>query len=573
LDGGSAGRSEQLAGRFGVAAALGLTCLLGLRPYLYILPIWPTSRDAALWIARGLPSDPDWLRWIFATRHFNVGFRPVAALSYTLNYLVGGFSAAVYRLTDMGIHLACAVLVYLLYRRLAPRRPRWGGLLASALFVAHPVVEEVLPHLARRSYALSTMLGVAALLALCRSPVDDAGRQRPGGHWLRAVSGGALLAAAVLSNEIAYLIVPVALMLLLHGFGRHPEQRGQLVLAAGIPLLFVAGTLVLRLAVVQGLGGYPTEAGRLGPIVLATWHTLGWLAPLRAGPAAVPLWLWLAAPLVGLYYLYRAVWLPLTGRASADGWLPALLLLWLAGYTLLFAPFGVWFPRQVYTAVVPLSLLVGLLLAETVQRSQPRGWIRAMHLLPQLALIGWLLAFSPAVRGADPERRAAWVASDALLREMAGDLSSVAGPARVRLAIPHYRRPEVFALRARERVASRPPLSAWQPALWMQAVLGEGRVSVEPFLAFEQDPREAPRPPKQGVLNGRPAVVLSPERTYWLLSPDARSVSADGSLLVWLEPSVDPGATKTVIYLHDGERGRWIPLERRGTPITPTVHR
>ena len=572
MDGGSAGRSGKLVGRFGAAAALGLICLLGVRPYLYILPIWPTSRDAALWIARGLPSDPDWLRWIFATRHFNVGFRPLAALSYTLNYLAGGFSAAVYRLTDMGIHLACAVMVYLLYRRLAPRRLRWGGVLASALFVAHPVVEEVLPHLARRSYALSTMFGLAALLVLCRSPVDDAGGQRPGSDWLRALSGGALLAAALLSNEIAYLIVPVAFLLLLHRLGRRPEQRGQLALAVGIPLLFVVGTLMLRFAVLQGLGGYATQAGwleRLGPIVLATWHTLAWLAPLRAGPAAVPLWLWLAALLVALYYLYRAAWLPLTRRASADEWLPALLLLWLAGYTLLFAPMGVWFPRQVYTAVVPLSLLVGLLLAETVERPHPRRWIRALHLLPQLALIGWLLAFSPTVRGADPERRAAWVASDGLLREMAGDLSSVAGPARVRLAIPHYRRPEVFALRARERVASRPPLSAWQPALWMQTVLGEGRVSVAPFLAFEQDPREAPLPPKQGTLNGRPAVVLAPERTHWLLSSDARSVERDGSLLVWLEPSVASRAAKTVIYLHDGERGRWIPLERRGAPTTP----
>ncbi|GAG41383.1 unnamed protein product, partial [marine sediment metagenome] len=250
--------------------------------------------------------------------------------------------------------------------------------------------------------------------------------QRTGSDWLRALCGGALLAAALLSNEIAYLIVPVAFLLLLHRLGRRPEQRGQLALAVGIPLLFVVGTLMLRFAVLQGLGGYAPEAGRLerlGPIVLASWHTLGWLAPLRAGPAAVPLWLWLAALLVALYYLYRAAWLPLTRRASAEERLPALLLLWLVGYTLLLAPFGVWFPRQVHTAVVPLSLLVGLLLAETVQRPQPRRWVRVLHLLPQLALIGWLLAFSPAVRGADPERRAAWVASDELLREMAGDLS------------------------------------------------------------------------------------------------------------------------------------------------------
>ena len=80
------------------------------------------------------------------------------------------------------------------------------------------MVEEVLPHLARRSNALSTLLGLAALVVLCRSPVDDAGGQRPGSHWMRAVSGGALLAAALLSNEIASLFVPVAFLLVLHCF-------------------------------------------------------------------------------------------------------------------------------------------------------------------------------------------------------------------------------------------------------------------------------------------------------------------------------------------------------------------
>ena len=73
-----------------------------------------------------------------------------------------------------------------------------------------------------------------------------------------------LLAAALLSNEIAYLIVPVAFLLLLHRPGRRPEHRRQLALAVGGPLLCVVGTLMLRVAVGQGLGGYPSEAGGRG---------------------------------------------------------------------------------------------------------------------------------------------------------------------------------------------------------------------------------------------------------------------------------------------------------------------
>ena len=48
-----------------------------------------------------MPQAPDWAEWVFATRHFNVGWRPLTALTFTANYLVGGLEPLVYRATDL----------------------------------------------------------------------------------------------------------------------------------------------------------------------------------------------------------------------------------------------------------------------------------------------------------------------------------------------------------------------------------------------------------------------------------------------------------------------------------------
>jgi len=126
----------------GIAFALAAVVVLGLRPYMFALTSWPASRDAALWILRGMPANPEWASWVFGSKHF-VGYRPLAALTYTLDSLVAGFAPWAYRLTDLVAHVLCILLVYALYRRLAPELPRWGGVVASGLFAAHPVVSEV----------------------------------------------------------------------------------------------------------------------------------------------------------------------------------------------------------------------------------------------------------------------------------------------------------------------------------------------------------------------------------------------------------------------------------------------
>jgi hypothetical protein len=83
------------------------------------------------------------------------GGRPLANLSFALNYYFGNYEVTGYHLVNVAIHMVNGILVYLvalvlfgrqsaLADQKTPRRDgrsiAWVALFAAALFVAHPVV-------------------------------------------------------------------------------------------------------------------------------------------------------------------------------------------------------------------------------------------------------------------------------------------------------------------------------------------------------------------------------------------------------------------------------------------------
>ena len=142
-----------------VRISLALLCCVAALPYLGLLPLGPVALDSAEWISHGSPTNPNWREWVFATQHFGVGYRPVAALSFTISQGLGGFAPWIFRATDLLLHLISGLLVYTLYLALTHHSARrhLGGIVAAAIFLAHPAVQDVLPILARRSYLLSNL--------------------------------------------------------------------------------------------------------------------------------------------------------------------------------------------------------------------------------------------------------------------------------------------------------------------------------------------------------------------------------------------------------------------------------
>ncbi len=338
--------------RVPLLAALAVA-LVGLWPHAYAVPLHPESRDAVMWITRSAVDGPKGLGWVFLEPHFKVGYRPVTGLSFTVMDLFAGLAPAPQRVLDLGLHFGAALAIFALVRVLVPRLTPWAAVAAVALFVAHPVTQEVVPHLARRSYALATVLSVTGLWAMLRWPS-------------RPVIGLGALALGALANETAYVALPVAVLLL----WPRADARGRRIVAGSMAAV-IAVLLGVRVAVLGGLGGYDPEAdalARLPDVLASTLSGLLWL-PV-SWPAA------LAA--VGLV-IGGGVWTVWAARTDGDAEVAPIVLAvgaWLGGIVCVYLPQGVWFPRQIYPLVAPLACGFGL--AVGVAASSSRAVHRAL---------------------------------------------------------------------------------------------------------------------------------------------------------------------------------------------------
>lgn len=158
--------------------------------------------------------------------------RPVANISFALNYLAGGYDVKGYHLVNIFIHVANGALVYFLAlillrrnRSLTDRQPasdrrlQLAALFAAAIFVAHPVQIQSVTYIVQRMTSLATMFYLTSLLLylLGRQRHDFSGR---GAYWVGALVSWSL---ALASKEIAATL-PVMIVLAEYFFFR---ERGK----------------------------------------------------------------------------------------------------------------------------------------------------------------------------------------------------------------------------------------------------------------------------------------------------------------------------------------------------------
>lgn len=410
-----------------------VVAVLGVRPYTDLLHHYPWKLDAFRWVTRGASDLPDWQTWVFTSSHF-VGYRPVAAISYTLNHALAGWTPEMYRATDFALFALATLAVAGLFRTLVARTDAWMAL-AALLFCAHPAAEEIVPYLARRSYTLSVLFSTVGL-ALWIEGV----RREPVLGW-RSLLGSLSLLLGILSNEVAYVVLPLFPLFALHERG---GLRQSLVRSLPVGLGALAA-IAARFVVIDSTGGYTKRylaisagglkrltqpEGFLGHRVFSAaldYATLpvgmrGTDNPFRAdwshtAIAGLPPFDYTQVVrillfLVTAFYLWEVVARPLVER-DRRGRTGLLLGLWLIGYALLFGAVRTWFWRQGFPMTVPVALLTTWTLRETWSRGLPR-W----RLLPQLLFVGSLLWHSPVVNGRSNHKMSARIAANDLLREV-----------------------------------------------------------------------------------------------------------------------------------------------------------
>ncbi|OGW75078.1 MAG: hypothetical protein A2Z72_03545 [Omnitrophica bacterium RBG_13_46_9] len=93
-------------------------------------------------------------------------YRPVVALSFVVDYFLWGLEAFGYHLTNISIHICNAVLIFFLACVLSGDRRI--GVIASFLFLVHPINTEAVTYISGRGDPLSLFFGLSSFLLFLR---------------------------------------------------------------------------------------------------------------------------------------------------------------------------------------------------------------------------------------------------------------------------------------------------------------------------------------------------------------------------------------------------------------------
>jgi hypothetical protein len=381
--------------RLGVLVGAVTATLLAFAAHYEVLSYWFTGPDTLTLIETSRITDrPSAIDTLTAplmhgtnfVRLTGLFYRPIASLSYAIDYAIWGLDPFGYHLTDLFVHAtAAALVVALLAEQLGTARPKGtegkqgrralelvAAAVAGGLFAIHPLTAEVVPVPARRHDVLATLFILTALWALARGLRTARPGPKLGAFALSALA----YALALGSKEIGALFGPLAIAwVALDTYGRSSRLRETvrraILVGIGYGALAIS-YLALRLSLLGGIGGYvgPFGGVKNTPIsVIVSQYFLSLFYPvdvLNLGPGVtyVP----------ATIYVVLTVWIGLLGLGivGAGGLRPFLrgkvgrlaifYSVWLALPLPLIVRVGEYSPWTGYIALVPVAALTGLVL-------------------------------------------------------------------------------------------------------------------------------------------------------------------------------------------------------------------
>ena len=200
------------------------------------------------------------LGWAFTTT-LTGNWQPLTWLSHMLDVQLHGLDAGRHLLTNVALHGASAVVLFLTLRRATGAR--WRSAVVAALFLVHPLHVESVAWVAERKDVLSGLFFTLALWSYVRAA--GAGPPSP---W-RVAAPGALMALGLMAKPMLVTLPGVLLLLDAWPLGRLGRQRSlaealRPLVVEKLPLfaLSLASSAVTLLA--QQQEGAIPPASRLG---------------------------------------------------------------------------------------------------------------------------------------------------------------------------------------------------------------------------------------------------------------------------------------------------------------------
>ncbi|WP_328854707.1 glycosyltransferase family 39 protein [Microbispora hainanensis] len=158
-------------------------------------------------------------------------YTPLVYVSYAIDYMFGHGAIGMYHFTNLILHLANVVLVFLLFRRLTERA--FPACFVAVAFAIHPVNVDTVAWISARSNLLATLFSLAAISLYVR--------YLESWRWRPLVWSVVLFGLAALSKSTA-VALPVVLFLVDFWLCRGPSRR---LLLEKLPFFVIAAITVL----------------------------------------------------------------------------------------------------------------------------------------------------------------------------------------------------------------------------------------------------------------------------------------------------------------------------------------
>jgi hypothetical protein len=219
-------------------------------------------------------------------------FRPISALSYTLDYWLWGLNPVGYHLTDIVLHILVSILVFLVVRELTGSVAVSG--LSAIVFAIHPIHVETVPAIARRQDSLASLFMLLAFW-LFMEQIPARGRNRT-----MLVLSVLAYVLALGAKELAVVFPVLLLSYLLICNPRAERGLKCRVLWTGkdcLPFLLTTGmVLSWRTYVLEGMGG-ATDTGPATRNVLMEIARTYWAGVLDPGGMLTRFFGWTYTPI------------------------------------------------------------------------------------------------------------------------------------------------------------------------------------------------------------------------------------------------------------------------------------
>ena len=183
------------------------------------------------------------VKWAFTTNTLGT-YHPLTWLSLMLDRTLWGDDALGFHLTNVALHAANAVVLFLVLRRMTGGAT-WRSLLVAAIFVVHPLRVESVAWVSARKDCLSALFGLLAIAAYVRYVA------RPSAARYAIV---ACLFAGSLLCKATFVTLP-ALLLLLDAWPLRRAQSWRQLVIEKLPLAGIAIASSIATILVQRAGG------------------------------------------------------------------------------------------------------------------------------------------------------------------------------------------------------------------------------------------------------------------------------------------------------------------------------